>query len=103
MADLANRIGRNAPGRYYVDSGCVNCDLCRWYAPDNFKVSEDEGYAFVFKQPENAQEERLCWELMESCPVEGIGDDGEAIEKAPENLMHALRPKGDRATPTTGC
>jgi ferredoxin len=40
-------------------------------------ANEDEGYSYVFKQPENDEEEAQCQEAMESCPVEAIGDDGE--------------------------
>ena len=40
-------------------------------------VEEDEGYSYVFKQPENDEEREQCVEAMEGCPVEAIGDDGE--------------------------
>jgi ferredoxin len=40
-------------------------------------ANEDEGYSYVFKQPEDDDEEEQCREAMESCPVEAIGDDGE--------------------------
>ena len=38
--------------------------------------NEDEGYSFVYKQPESPEEEELCREALEECPVEAIGDDG---------------------------
>ena len=38
--------------------------------------SEEGGYAFVAKQPANEEEEQLCQEAVENCPVEAIGDDG---------------------------
>jgi ferredoxin len=31
----------------------------------------------VYKQPESPEEEALCKEAMEDCPVEAIGDDSE--------------------------
>jgi ferredoxin len=34
------------------------------------------GHAFVIKQPETPEEEELCIEAMEGCPVESIGSDG---------------------------
>ena len=34
-------------------------------------------YVIVFKQPDAAQQESLCREAMECCPVEAIGDDGQ--------------------------
>ncbi len=77
MADCNDKVAENVPGKYYVDSNCIDCDVCRTTAPANFKANEDEGYSYVYKQPENDEEEALCQEAMESCPVEAIGDDGE--------------------------
>jgi len=77
MANKDDRIADNAAGKWYVDSSCIDCDVCRTTAPNNFKANEDEGYSFVVKQPENADEEAQCGEAKASCPVEAIGDDGE--------------------------
>ena len=76
MADLENKLEPNVAGKFYVDDQCIDCDLCRETAPNNFKRDEDEGYSFVFKQPENEEETEQCVEAMEGCPVEAIGDDG---------------------------
>lgn len=77
MADPSDKVADNVSGKYYVDSSCIDCDVCRTTAPDNFQANEDEGYSYVYKQPENDEEEALCQEAMEGCPVEAIGDDGE--------------------------
>ncbi len=77
MADVANRYPENLPGKYYVDNQCIDCDLCRETAPYNFTRSDDEGYSYVYKQPENDEEMAQCREAIEGCPVEAIGDDGE--------------------------
>ena len=76
MADIANTYPDNTPGKYYVDNQCIDCDLCRETAPANFKRNDDSGYSFVYKQPANEDEEKLCKEAMEGCPVEAIGDNG---------------------------
>ena len=76
MADKEDRYPDNALGTYYVDEQCIDCDLCRQVAPDNFTRNEDEGYSFVYKQPSTPEEEELCTEALEGCPVEAIGDDG---------------------------
>ena len=47
---------------------------------DDFKMDEDEGHAFVSKQPASAEEEAACKEAMDGCPVEAIGDFGEQEE-----------------------
>jgi ferredoxin len=77
MADRDDRNKENVGGKFYVDSQCIDCDLCRETAPNNFTRSDDEGYSFVYKQPESDQEIEQCLEAMEGCPVEAIGQDGE--------------------------
>jgi ferredoxin len=76
MADAANKYSENAAGKYYVDNQCIDCDLCRETAPANFKRNDDGGYSVVYKQPESPDEEKLCKEAKEGCPVEAIGDNG---------------------------
>jgi ferredoxin len=75
MADAANKYPENIAGKFYVDNQCIDCDLCRETAPDNFKRNEDGGYSYVFKQPASADEEARCKEAKEACPVEAIGDN----------------------------
>ena len=76
MAVFINRYSDNVPGKFYVDDQCIDCDLCRETASDNFTRNEDGGYSFVYKQPTSPDEEALCKEAMEGCPVEAIGLDG---------------------------
>ena len=73
MADPDDRLPDNVPGKWYVDSSCIDCDVCRTTAPNNFEANEDEGYSFVSKQPENDEEIEQMEESLESCPVESIG------------------------------
>ncbi len=78
MPDKQNRVPRSVPGEYYVDTECIDCDLCREVAPENFERDEDEGHSFVAKQPESDDERAQCEEARDSCPVEAIGSDGAA-------------------------
>lgn len=77
MANREDRVPENVEGRYYVDTQCIDCNLCRDIAPENFGHQEEAGYAYVKKQPENEEQEDQCSEAKDSCPVEAIGDDGE--------------------------
>ena len=76
MADPTDRVPENAPGTFYVDTQCIDCDVCRDTAPDNFTRSDENGYSFVYKQPQTDEEAELCEEALAACPVEAIGNDG---------------------------
>ena len=77
MSNKADRVPDNITGKFFVDTQCIDCNLCRDTAPNNFKQNEEKGYSFVYKQPATPEEEQQCQEAMEGCPVEAIGNDGE--------------------------
>jgi ferredoxin len=77
MAAVVNKYPENAAGGFYVDDQCIDCDLCRETAPANFRRNDEGDHSYVYKQPESPEEEALCKEAMEGCPVEAIGNDGE--------------------------
>jgi len=83
MADFTKRYPGNAPGQFYVDDQCIDCDLCRETAPDNFSRNEDGGHSFVNRQPATSDEQRQVREAMEGCPVEAIGEDGVPAAASP--------------------
>lgn len=76
MADPNDRVPENTGGEYYVDTNCIDCDVCRDTAPDNFTRADTKGYSFVFSQPHTEAERALCEEALLACPVEAIGNDG---------------------------
>lgn len=76
MADPKDKVADSVTGSWYVDTQCIDCDLCRTTAPANFKQNPDEGYSYVYKQPAGDEEAKLCQEAMDECPVEAIGKDG---------------------------
>lgn len=76
MADKGNKHPENVSGPFYVDTQCIDCDLCRQSAPNNFQRQDERGYSYVFKQPTTPEETAQCVEAMEGCPVEAIGQDG---------------------------
>jgi ferredoxin len=76
MADRTQKARENIPGRWYVDATCIDCDLCRETAPENFVRQDEEGRSYVFRQPRSPAEEASCLAAMEECPVEAIGNDG---------------------------
>ena len=76
MANKTARYPENLTGRFYVDDQCIDCDLCRQAAPNNFARNAEKGYSYVHKQPGTPEEEKQCTTAMQGCPVEAIGDDG---------------------------
>ena len=76
MAELDHKLKDNVTGKFYVDDQCIDCDVCRDTSPKNFTRNDENGYSYVYKQPESDEERRLCEEAMNACPVEAIGEDG---------------------------
>lgn len=76
MAEKTDKQPSNVAGTYYVDTQCIDCDVCRDMAPDHFMRNDEDGYSYVFRQPTTPDEIELCNEAIQSCPVEAIGDDG---------------------------
>jgi glyoxylase-like metal-dependent hydrolase (beta-lactamase superfamily II)/ferredoxin len=89
MADLRKRLEGNAAGDFYVDSSCIDCDLCRQIAPGIFR---DAGNAsIVHHQPAGAAECRRAEMALVTCPTASIGtvakrDLSAAIAAYPEQI-----------------
>lgn len=77
LPERNDRVKENVAGAYYVDSSCIDCDVCRDTAPANFCRSDANNYSFVYKQPLTEEERAQCEEALLCCPVEAIGNDGE--------------------------
>ncbi|WOD38458.1 MBL fold metallo-hydrolase [Nodosilinea sp. E11] len=71
MAHLTARRPQNVDGDIYVDSSCIDCDTCRWMAPDIF--SRDDEQSAVFHQPETEAERLAALQAMLACPTASIG------------------------------
>ncbi len=78
MASPTDRLPENTPGSLYVDSQCIDCDVCREIARAHFKRAADPGYSYVYRQPETPAQLRDVKEAIEECPVEAIGLDPDA-------------------------
>lgn len=82
MANKDMKHSSNVEGKFYCTDpddengeGCIACNVCYTGAPDFF-AEDDDGNAFVKKQPTTQEEIDLCVEQMEACPVASIGDNG---------------------------
>ncbi|MBD2107616.1 MBL fold metallo-hydrolase [Nodosilinea sp. FACHB-13] len=71
MAHLTARRPQNVEGDLYVDSSCIDCDTCRWMAPDVF--TREAGQSAVVHQPETAAERLAALQAVLACPTASIG------------------------------
>ena len=76
MANRHDKNAGNAAGAFYVDSSCIDCDLCRENAPSIFRRNEEIGFSIVFQQPVTPEEIAEATAAMDGCPTESIGNDG---------------------------
>lgn len=73
MARTTDRLPENAPGDYFVDTSCIDCDTCRFVAPDVFGRSDRADKSFVRRQPSTPAERRRAAMALVSCPTSSIG------------------------------
>ena len=89
MADLALRIAENAPGDFFVDSTCIDCDACRQIAPAVFRDAGNS--SAVHHQPSNDDELLAAQKALIACPTSSIGsavkhDMKKALASYPERI-----------------
>jgi len=71
MAREALRLPENAPGDFFVDSTCIDCDACRQIAPETFR--DHGGASSVRRQPAGDGEVRRAMMALVACPTGSIG------------------------------
>jgi glyoxylase-like metal-dependent hydrolase (beta-lactamase superfamily II)/ferredoxin len=91
MARVVARIDENAPGAFFVDDTCIDCDACRTIAPATFARSRRLGQSFVVAQPQGAEAEARARMAIVACPTASIGTSpkiplGDATAAFPEKL-----------------
>src|SRR5688572_2954007 len=81
MADPARRLPENAPGEFFVDATCIDCDTCRQIAPEIF-ASTSSDLSFVKRQPEGPRLTHLAAMALVACPTASIGGAPKSAAKA---------------------
>jgi glyoxylase-like metal-dependent hydrolase (beta-lactamase superfamily II)/ferredoxin len=85
MANRARAVGENAPGSFFVDDTCIDCDTCRQVAPLTFV--DVGGHSAVQVQPEDAVALRAAARAVLCCPTSSIGSDHpEMVRMAQDDL-----------------
>ena len=83
MADPKRRHPGNVVGSFYVDTTCIDCDTCRWMAPETFHDIGDQ--SVVYRQPADDQAKLAAAQALISCPTASIGQetaDGALMKRA---------------------
>jgi glyoxylase-like metal-dependent hydrolase (beta-lactamase superfamily II)/ferredoxin len=71
MAKFKLRRSQNVSGNFYVDQTCIDCDTCRWMAPEVFQRRDEQ--SAVYHQPLNKIEQEHALQALLSCPTASIG------------------------------
>ncbi|MBT9314111.1 MBL fold metallo-hydrolase [Leptothoe spongobia] len=71
MAQLTARRPENVEGDIFVDHTCIDCDTCRWMAPNVF--GREGGMSAVHTQPATSEERIQALKALLSCPTASIG------------------------------
>ncbi|KYF85052.1 MBL fold metallo-hydrolase [Sorangium cellulosum] len=73
MARPEDRLPENAPGDYFVDRTCIDCDVCRQIAPCVFERAAALDQSIVARQPATPDEHLRAAMALVSCPTASIG------------------------------
>jgi glyoxylase-like metal-dependent hydrolase (beta-lactamase superfamily II)/ferredoxin len=86
----------NAPGEFWVDTRCIDCDQCRQIAPDTFRASA--GQSVVYRQPAAPEDAERANVALVTCPTASIHGGrlarGEPARRAAASLPEPLTPDG---------
>ncbi|RZC74419.1 hypothetical protein C5167_049900 [Papaver somniferum] len=61
---------QNVEGDFFVDHKCIDCDTCRWMAPQVFTRVDEQ--SAVYKQPSTEKERLNALQALLSCPTSSI-------------------------------
>jgi len=90
MAQSAKRLPQNAPGDFFVDASCIDCDACRQIAPTVF--ADHGSQSSVRQQPANPAERLRALMALVACPTASIGTESHgsasvAVDAFPEPIL----------------
>jgi glyoxylase-like metal-dependent hydrolase (beta-lactamase superfamily II)/ferredoxin len=97
VASVLKRLESNAAGDFFVDSTCIDCEACRWIAPETF--DEDGGKSRVHRQPSTDAERRRALMALVACPTASIGTEekhamAEIVRAFPEPIAGGVHHAG---------
>jgi glyoxylase-like metal-dependent hydrolase (beta-lactamase superfamily II) len=84
MARVADRNPAGAPGDWFVDTTCIDCDAARQVAP-GLIGTDASGRSVFLRQPETDEDVRMAWRAVEVCPTRSVGHV--TIRRPPEPVF----------------
>lgn len=93
MAHPKRILPGNVPGDFYVDDTCIDCDTCRWLAPEIF--FRTSGQSAVRAQPADPGSRLRALEAAVACPTASIGTASPAPEMSAVRASFPIRLAGD--------
>lgn len=73
MARLSDRHPAGAPGDWFVDTRCFDCDAARHVAPGLIERNPGDGVSYFVRQPETPEEIEMAWRAVQVCPTKSVG------------------------------
>lgn len=70
IKEMTTRHPGNAPGEWFIDTGCINCGAAYSITPGVFV--ESQGQCLVAKQPETPEELLTAWRARLCCPTASV-------------------------------
>lgn len=71
MALIELKHPENVAGDFFVDTTCIDCDLCRQIAPETFSDIGEQ--SAVHSQPRTPEQEFAALKALVTCPTASIG------------------------------
>ncbi len=73
MARVDARHPAGAPGPWFVDERCIDCDAARHVAPGLIERNPGDGVSVFVRQPETEAEIDMAWRAVLVCPTRSVG------------------------------
>jgi glyoxylase-like metal-dependent hydrolase (beta-lactamase superfamily II) len=75
VARADQRHPEGAPGPWFVDQRCIDCDAARQVAPGLIVRNPDDGVSVFAHQPTTDEEVAMAWRAVLVCPTRSVGHE----------------------------
>jgi glyoxylase-like metal-dependent hydrolase (beta-lactamase superfamily II) len=75
VAQIRARHPGGAPGPWFVDDRCIDCDAARHVAPGLIVRNPGDGVSVFTRQPVTEEEVAMAWRAVLVCPTRSVGHE----------------------------